>query len=49
MGLNDWNLTGLLVQEEQRVAILRSKLEEMNIDVDSLLKVVGEGEDVTNG
>ena len=49
MGLYDWNFIGMSVQEEQRVAILRSKLEEMNVDVDSLLKVVGESEDVTDG
>ena len=44
-----WSVTGLWVQEEQKVAILRSRLEEMNIDVDSLLQAVGESEDVTSG
>ena len=47
-----WQYSGLssqacfvLVQEEQKVAILRNKLEEMGIDVDSLLQEVGETED----
>ena len=35
----------MLVQEEQKVAILRAKLEEMGIDVDSLLEAVGDEED----
>ena len=34
----------MLVQEEQKVAILRARLEEMGIDVDSLLEAVGDEE-----
>ena len=33
-----------VVQEEQKVAILRGKLEDMGVDVDKLLEAVGDAE-----
>ncbi len=35
----------LLMQEEQKVAILRARLEDLGVDVDELLEAIGDRED----